>query len=468
MSQPRLSNLLIPALGVFFDAVAIEAAFFASYFIRFNTTFLTFLPLHEEVPPLSAYLYSSLVVIPAWLLLFQYKKMYGARRNVALSDEFFNVVKIVTLGMLIVMSAAFFYRAFSYSRVVFVLLWATSIVFIFLGRICLYEIEKFLYSKGQGLRNAIIIGNNKIAQKVYRTLHLHPLLGYKLIGYIADSINDGFQALYLGTPEDAPKIIADYQVEFAIISLTYEDYPKIYKLVHDCDGMNVEFLMVPDVVEIMAAPSAGRMIEIEGIPLWKLKGFPMTTWGMIWKRTFDVVVSFLLLVVTLPLFVIIPIFIKVTSKGTVFYSQERVSIDGKRFKMIKFRTMKQDAEVITGPVWAKEDDPRVTTIGRYLRKMSLDELPQFINVLKGEMSLVGPRPERPVFVEKFKDFVPKYLDRHRVKTGMTGWAQVNGLRGDSSLEERIKYDIYYIENWSFWFDIKILLKTLKAMFQSVR
>ncbi|MBI3765627.1 MAG: sugar transferase [Ignavibacteriales bacterium] len=189
----------------------------------------------------------------------------------------------------------------------------------------------------------------------------------------------------------------------------------------------------------------------------------MTTWGRIIKRMFDVVVSTFLLILFSPVLIVAAILIKLDSRGPVFFKQERIGMDGTQFDILKFRSMRVGAEKDTGPVWAKEEDPRRTAIGKFLRKTSLDEFPQLFNVLKGEMSLVGPRPERPFFVEQFKNHVPKYLDRHRVKTGMTGWAQVNGLRGNTSLEERIKYDIFYIENWSLGFDVKILFRTIQAL-----
>jgi exopolysaccharide biosynthesis polyprenyl glycosylphosphotransferase len=463
MSQPRRNDFLIPTLGVLFDAVAIESAFFASYFIRFDTTLLKFLPLNEDVPPLDAYLLSSLAVLPVWLFLFQSQKMYGARRNVSLSDELLSVIKIVTLGMLIVMSAAFFYREFSYSRVVFVLLWMSSIVFISIGKVIVLGVEKSRYQQGRDLRNAIVIGNNEMAKRFFDKLHLHPALGYKLIGYAADTKSNGLLANieYLGTISDVQNIIMQREIELVFIALNYDEHQKLYKLVQECEGMNIEFLMVPDVVEVMT--SGVKVQEFEGIPFLRLKGLPMTTWGRIMKRLFDIVVSFILIVLCSPLFLLIAILVKLTSNGHVLYSQERISLDGKSFTMLKFRSMRLGAESQTGPVWAKLDDNRATPIGNFLRRTSLDELPQLFNVLKGEMSLVGPRPERPYFVEKFRGLVPKYLDRHRVKTGMTGWAQVNGLRGDSSLEERIKFDIYYIENWSFLFDVKILLRTIGAL-----
>jgi Undecaprenyl-phosphate glucose phosphotransferase len=466
MSSPRRNDFLIPTLGVIFDSVAIEGAFLLSYWIRFHTSLFNFLPISEDTPPLDAYVYGSLVVIPVWLLIFNARSMYGARRNVALADEFVDVIKLVTLGMLMVMSAAFFYRAFSYSRVVFGLLWVTSITFISVGRIVLHQVEKMMYKSGRELRNAVIIGNNETAKRIYEELNNHPLLGYRLVGYFADAqvVNGTLlaRAEYLGTLDAVPGKLMQTHIELVLIALSYTDHPKIFKLVQECEGVNVEFLMVPDILELMA--STLSLKEIEGIPFIKIKGVPMTTWGRILKRTFDFIIGLLLFALSSPLLLLIAVIIKLDSKGPVFFLQERIGLDGRKFMMMKFRSMKQGAEEFDEQAGlGVHNDPRQTGVGKFLRWASFDELPQLFNVLKGEMSLVGPRPERTYYVDKFKDVIPKYLDRHRVKTGMTGWAQVHGYRGNSSLEERIKYDIYYIENWSLMFDVKILMKTIGAL-----
>jgi exopolysaccharide biosynthesis polyprenyl glycosylphosphotransferase len=226
--------------------------------------------------------------------------------------------------------------------------------------------------------------------------------------------------------------------------------------------MNTEIMMVPDLLDMMT--SQVRIKELEGIPFIRIKTTPMSTWNQILKRSFDLIVASIVLILVCPVFLLLAVLIKLTSPGPVFYLQERIGLDGRSFRVMKFRSMKVDAEKTTGPVWAQRADPRTTGLGKFLRRFSLDELPQLINVIKGEMSLVGPRPERPHFVEQFKKEVPKYLDRHRVKTGMTGWAQVNGLRGaDGSIEERTKFDVYYVENWSLVFDLKIILKTIRAV-----
>ncbi|MBI3765626.1 MAG: hypothetical protein HY277_03880 [Ignavibacteriales bacterium] len=242
MAQPRRNDFLVPTLAVLFDSIAIECAFLLSYWVRFNTSVLKFLPLNEDVPPIGAYIVGSLVVIPIWLLIFHSRQMYGARRNVSPADELFNIVRLVTLGMLVVMSAAFFYRAFSYSRVVFGLLWITSIIMIAVGRAFLVQIEKSLYRSGRELRNAVIIGNNETANRIYSALHDHPLLGYKIIGYFADTLCGESvplaQSTLLGTLQEVPSKLQQQTIELALVALSHDEHGKLYTLVQECEGLN--------------------------------------------------------------------------------------------------------------------------------------------------------------------------------------------------------------------------------------
>lgn len=465
MTKPRNSDFLIPTLTIIFDILAIEAAFLFSYWLRFNTEFLTALRVGGDIPSFITYFISSLFIIPIWILVLLSQKSYTPHRNITLSNEFFQIIKAITIGMLIIIGAAFFYRGFSYSRFVVVLLWISSIFFLFSGRGLIHFIRKELYRKGKELRNAVVIGNNDTANILFEKLQNNIIQGYKLVGYLADSETPNDQPLskskYLGKIDDAYRTFNEHGIELAFITLGYTEHPKIYNLLRQTEGVNVGFMIVPDILELMT--SRYDMRDIGGIPFINIKGIPMTTWGRIVKRVFDIIFSAVVLVVFSPLILSISILIKLTSRGPIFFTQERVGLDGQSFKVFKFRTMRTDAEKSTGPVWATKDDPRVTKIGKFLRRTSLDEIPQFINTLLGDMSVVGPRPERPHFVNQFKDVVPKYLDRHLLKTGITGWAQVNGLRGQAPIEERTKYDLYYIENWSVAFDIKIILKTVHTI-----
>ncbi len=465
MSQQRRNDFLIPLLAVVSDVIAIEAAFLLSYWLRFYSPLTTVFEVTRGVPPLSGYLVSSIVFIPMWLAVFQWRQMYGARRNTHLSDEFFAIVRLVSIGLLIIMSATFFYRSFSYSRGVFILLWGTSITTITVGRFLIMEAEKSLYRHGKELKTVAIVGSNETANAIYSLFLSHPSLGFEIVGYYADAPASSGQklseAIYLGHITSLPNDIAVYRLQAALIALSHKEHPQLIEMIRDAEGLNIELMMVPDMLDIMT--SRIRIQNIEGIPFIKIKEIPLSTWNRITKRSFDLAVSCIVLVLALPLTAILAFIIKLTSPGPVFYTQERIGLDGKLFNLFKFRTMRSDAEDSTGPVRAKKGDIRTTTIGKILRRTSLDELPQLWNVLLGQMSIVGPRPERPFFVEQFKGRIPRYLERHRVKTGMTGWAQVNGLRGDAPIDERTKYDIFYVENWSLVFDMKIILKTIRAV-----
>ncbi|HTX99921.1 MAG TPA: undecaprenyl-phosphate glucose phosphotransferase [Bacteroidota bacterium] len=464
VSSSRRGDILLPLLSVLSDGIAIEAAFLFSYAFRFRTTLFTWLGFHEEIPPpFENYLLTSIVVVGVWLLLLQSRQMYRTRRNVILTDELLVIFRVVSFGMLLLMGAAFMYRQFSYSRSFVAILWATSIAFLFIGRTIINVGERALYRRGIHLQRAIILGTSPPAPEVFLRLHRHASFGFNILGYFAkeSSKDEGLRnASWLGPLAAAPDFIRSHDVERVFIAVPHEEKSALMDLVHSCEGMNVEFMMVPDMLDQVT--SHVHLNELEGIPFLRLKGIPFTPWGRITKRAFDLAVSSVLMLFFLPLFALIALAVKLSSRGPIFFRQQRLGLDGRLFTMHKFRSMRVDAEQQTGPVWAKEHDPRRTAIGVLLRKTSMDELPQLFDVFRGDMSLVGPRPERPFFVDQFKHLVPQYLDRHRVKAGMTGWAQVNGLRGDTSLEERIKFDLYYIENWSLAFDIKILLMTLRA------
>jgi exopolysaccharide biosynthesis polyprenyl glycosylphosphotransferase len=465
MTTPRRNDLLIPLLAVVSDVLAFEAAFLLSYWLRFSSPLTEYFGITLGIPPVSSYVAASVIFIPVFLLVFRSRSLYGTRRNVHLSDEFFVLVRLITIGMMIMMSATFFYREFSFSRGVFILLWLTSIVTVTAGRLFLLKLEQWLYKHRRELKSVVIVGKNKTAELIHQLFSHRLTLGYEILGYYAETPADASSPLangkYLGAVSNLPDDIPVLRIQSALVALSHNEQELLIDLLRNTEGKNIEFMMVPDMLELMT--SRIRIQEIEGIPFIKLKDIPMSTWNKVLKRSFDLAFSTLALLIALPLMSVIAVIIKLTSPGPVFYIQERVGLDGVSFPLIKFRSMRTDAEKSTGPVRNKKDDNRATTIGRILRRTSLDELPQLFNVFLGQMSIVGPRPERPFFVEQFKSQIPKYLERHRVKTGMTGWAQVNGLRGDVPIEERTKFDIYYVENWSLVFDVKIILKTIRAV-----
>ena len=464
------TEFLIPLLNIISDSLAIISAFVLSYWIRFYfPPIVNILPFKGEIPPLKGYIILALIVLPVWLLIFQSRKMFRPKRLVFIFDEFFLIGRLVTFGIIFSFGLIFFYRVFPYSRVVFVLVWIISIILITIGRYLVLKYEKTLYNKGKGLKDTILAGNNQTAYDIFRQFTEHKYAGFNIIGFVeeAPGPSNGLlpDKLKLGTYNDVVELVQKLNVETVLVTIPSNEHEKLFEMMKLSEGENVEFLMVPDFLEVIT--SSVRVQEIDGIPFLKIKSIPMNIWNRILKRAFDFSFAFTVMLITSPLFIILSLIVKFTSKGPVFYSQERLSMTGKKFRMIKFRSMVVDAEKSTGAVYVKKGDSRYTSIGEILRKYSLDELPQFLNVLQGHMSIVGPRPEREYFINLFKGKIPKYLERHRVKCGITGWAQVNGLRGsDSSIEKRIEYDIYYIEHWSIIFDLKIIIKTIKEMFFS--
>lgn len=460
-------EFFVPLMTVLSDFMAILLAFYVSYQIRFFTPFGEYFEVTKGIPPYSGYLFFAIITLPLWFMVFQSFKMYRLNRTVFVFDELFLVIKCVTIAVVLSMGIIFFYRDFPFSRLAFVILWPLAIFFIMIGRYLMLKIEKNLYNKNIGVKNVAIVGTNEMALKIYEKFNRDKFAGFNVVGYFTkDGIDSGLLSgkNLIGSYSDLPDKIKQLSLEKILIALPSNQHDDLYTLIQECEGINVEFMLAPDFIETIT--SKLKMEEVDGIPFLKLKSLPMNIWNRFLKRTFDIVVSGFILLVISPIMIGLALAVKLTSKGPVFYKQERVGLDGKKFMMLKFRSMKTDAEA-AGPQMARPGDNRYSPIGPLLRKFSLDELPQFINVLKGDMSIVGPRPEREFFINQMKHSIKNYLERHRVKCGVTGWAQVNGLRGDNtSMQTRIDYDIYYIENWSLAFDIKIILKTFREMFFS--
>ncbi|MCX7984028.1 MAG: undecaprenyl-phosphate glucose phosphotransferase [Bacteroidetes bacterium] len=450
MKQKKQNDVIIPLLTILADVVTIELSFLLAYWLRFYSPLTYYIPVTLGIPPLEAYVKASLYTLPIWIWLFKRRGLYKQRRITHFSDEFFSIIRIVVLALLLIAGAAFFYREFSYSRGVYILVGVVALVLLTLVRYGMFHFERWWYKHGHDVKNILIIGTGEHAKSLFNYFNLHPELGYTPKGIVDKP-----------PVETIPELLRTQHIDTIILTFSSTEHSEIYEIVRACEGMDVEIMFVPTILDVMT--SQVRIQYFERTPLLSIKTPALSTWNRFVKRVFDIIFSLFVLVVLAPLYLLIIVLIKLDSKGPIFYLQERIGLDGKVFHVIKFRSMKVDAEKETGPVWAKKDDPRTTRVGKFLRRFSLDELPQFINVLKGDMSIVGPRPERPFFVEQFRKEIPKYLDRHRVKTGMTGWAQVNGLRGNAPIAERTKYDLYYIENWSLVFDLKIIAKTVYAV-----
>ncbi|MBI5747692.1 MAG: undecaprenyl-phosphate glucose phosphotransferase [Nitrospinae bacterium] len=447
------------------DLFVIGLSWLFAYYIRFYSGLM---PVEKGIPPFSIYFYLIIPILFIWGFVFKTFGLYRPKRISPYLNEIFDIVKACTFSVLILISITFFFRQYEYSRLVFLVFWITTIISLSLERILFREVLRYMRRKGHNLRYSIIVGTGSLANDIFNRIELHPELGLKIKGFLSQdesavgSVIDGIPVI--GTYKDIGKIIIDKDIDQVITALPIEQHALTVELLKDIGNEMVDIKVVPDLCEFMTL--RGGIDELDGLPIISLQDTPLYGWNIVIKRTFDIIFSIISIIITAPIMVLISIIVKVTSPGPVFYKQERMGLDGKKFITYKFRTMMVNAEENTGPVWAKENDKRKTTIGTFLRRTNLDELPQFFNVLKGDMSIVGPRPERPVFVEQFKKSIPQYMLRHKMKAGITGWAQVNGWRGNTSIEKRIEYDLYYIENWSLMFDIKIILMTIWRGFKN--
>jgi len=336
-------------------------------------------------------------------------------------------------------------------------------------RVAFRETLRYLRRKGYNLRYALIAGTGELAKDVLKRIELHPELGLKVAGFLSNPESQTTNSEVHGVPvigayRDIQKIVSEKDIDQVIIALPVEQHALTVELLKEIRNEMVDIKVVPDICEFITL--RGGIDELDGLPIISLQDTPLYGWNIVIKRGADILFSIAILIASSPLMILTALLIKITSAGSIFYKQERMGMDGTKFFVYKFRTMIANAEERTGPVWAKEGDVRRTDVGAFLRRTNLDELPQLFNVLKGNMSIVGPRPERPVFVEQFRKSIPQYMLRHKMKAGITGWAQVNGWRGNTSIEKRIEYDLYYIENWSLMFDIKIILMTMWKGFKN--
>ncbi|MDP8262265.1 MAG: undecaprenyl-phosphate glucose phosphotransferase [Candidatus Ancaeobacter aquaticus] len=450
------------ALRLLCDITMLYVVFNISYYVRFHLgLFLVDLgvPLISYYQPV--FLFGTVLIV----VLFRNQGLYKGFWRGTIAEDFFKIIKSVLLGIFIMMAFSFLYREFSYSRGMALVALPLLVSGIFIERMIVDWIEhgvrlsKGIYTK------VLIIGSGEDAAKLVRAFTKRRTLGYNIKGFISDEKNnivfDGIQYPVLGSFDSLDSVFKDGDIDEAILAEKGFTHDRIISAIITCEKNLVTCKLVPDILEMMT--SNVDITHVDGVSLLNIHRFPLQSlWSRCVKRSFDFVISLLFLIIFSPIMFLVACVLKIDSKGPVLYKQERCGEDGRLFNILKFRTMIVNAENETGPVWAKKDDQRRTRLGRVLRETNMDELPQLINVVRGDMSLVGPRPERPHFVNQFKENVPRYMSRHLIKSGITGWAQVNGFRGDTSIEERIKYDLFYIENWSLFFDIKILFFTIFA------
>jgi Undecaprenyl-phosphate glucose phosphotransferase len=448
---------LFEHLALASDLVLVGACWLAAYGLRF---YVVGPPLvTPEVPPLGDYLLQLVPILLVWGVAFHAFGLYRPRRLGSRLGEWVDVAKASTLGVLVLIAVmTFFFRGYEYSRVVIVYFWALSIVVLSLWRATFREGLRLLRRRGLNRRRALVVGGGDPVAEIVGALRRRPDVGVQIVGLVGERPEGPPPVPWLGKLEELRAVLDREPVDLVFVALPQAEYGRLPTVLAEIGDDPVTINLVPDVYGL--ATLRGGVEEFEGVPLIHLRESPLHGWNRVLKRATDLVLGGAGLVLAAPLMLAIAAAIRATSPGPVLLRQERMGLDGRAFRMLKFRTMRADAEAETGPVWATPDDPRRTRLGAWLRRLSLDELPQLVNVLRGEMSLVGPRPERPVFVEEFRRRFPGYMLRHKVKAGMTGWAQVNGWRGNTSLEKRLEYDLYYIERWSLAFDLKILLLTL--------
>jgi exopolysaccharide biosynthesis polyprenyl glycosylphosphotransferase len=359
----------------------------------------------------------------------------------------------------LVVVASFFVRSYFFSRGVILLFWALALTSVAGFRWIARELLFALHRRGRHLSQVLVVGAGPLAEQLIDRVQQHPEAGLRVVGVLAaDARTPRVRGVpVLGDYGRLLASIAQSGARLVVLALPREDNHRLETLLDELDGELVDVRLVPDVMHVATLRSSVE--DFDGLPVIGLHDSPLLGWAAIQKRLFDIGVSALLLALAAPVLAVVAVAVRLTSGSPVLYVQERMGLDGRLFRMVKFRTMVPDAES-EGPVWAREEDPRTTPIGGFLRRTGLDELPQLWNVLRGDMSLVGPRPERPIFIEQFRREVPGYMLRHKVKAGLTGWAQVHRWRGDTSLHERLEHDLYYIRNWSLGLDVRILIMTL--------
>lgn len=457
------SDVLASCGAIIGDALAVFLGFLLATWLRFDSGLI---PLFHDRPPLDLYsIYAPGAGVGTFifLLIFQSLGLYVRPQIGSFSDKIPRIVRGILLGTLVAAALAFALRTDPpFSRITVVLSVATVLLLVLLERYALFRWEWRLARHRQAVNRVVIAGTDAIAAHLKKALQQEPRLGARVVAFFhaaAGEVHPDIPPeLVKGSLEDLRGFLAAGQADQLILTDTAIGHARMVELILLCEQDLVKFTFVPDLLYIMTG--SVDMQTIADIPLLGVSRWPLDNfWNRLLKRAEDVLGAFCGLLLTAPLLLGLAALIKRDSPGVVFYRQERCGESGKRFWLVKFRTMVEDAEAETGPIWAVANDPRCTRFGAFLRRYNLDELPQLWNVLKGEMSLVGPRPERPWFVEQFKEEIGRYMWRHASRPGLTGWAQVNGLRGNTDLRERIKYDLYYLENWSLAFDFKILLKT---------
>jgi len=448
-------------LQLLLDAVIVAASYMLAWYIKFHI--IDRIRGAEGVGALSMREYFGVLVfiVPVYMVLYYYCNVYTPKRTVRRRYEILDILKANTIGLLIFIVALYVLKQMHISREMIFIFYVLNVCFTSLFKIVVRRLLKTFRKKGYNLKHILLVGYSRAAEEYIDRILGNPEWGYVACGILDDSVPAG--TLYrgikvLGRVDNLHVILPENKLDEISITLSLKDYDRLEEIVDICEKSGVHTKFIPDYMSLI--PSKPYTEDLMGLPAINIRHVPLTNTGnMIIKRLVDILGSLFGLIFLSPVMLICAFLVKFTSKGPVIFKQERVGLHNKNFYMYKFRSMRQQQDCEEKKGWTVKNDPRVTKVGKVLRKTSLDELPQLINILKGDMSLVGPRPERPQFVAKFKEEIPRYMVKHQVRPGLTGWAQINGYRGDSSIKRRVEYDLYYIENWSLWMDIKIIFLT---------
>ena len=456
----RRAQVLLTFTLLLLDAAVIALAFYAAYRVTFALNVGT-----GPTPDLLAFAPMILAMLVSLISVYFFYKLYHQRRGESRIDELYKLIPATSIGVIVATAiVTVLYRDLEYPRLLLVFIWLFTLLFVALERLLFGALRSLAYARGWGALRVLIVGAGESGIMILEKIRSSPRLGYRPVAFLDDELV-GRQVLGLpvvGSPDDLGQTVRTLRIDEMIIALPDAPHQQILSIVSKCEDSSVSIKVFPDVFQIMA--SEVNIGDLSGLPLLAMRDVALRGWRLTLKRTVDLALSGIFLVLVSPFMLLLALLVKLDSPGPALFMQLRMGLDAKPFPIFKFRSMRLDAEK-DGPGWTTKDDPRVTRLGKFMRRTSLDEFPQLINVFLGHMSLVGPRPEQPAFVEQFRELVPRYMERHREKAGITGWAQVNGLRGDTSISERTKYDLYYIENWSLWFDFKILILTLLKLFR---
>ncbi len=440
-------------LMVILDAAITAVSFMLAYYFKFYLL---------EDGPAGEYFMLLPFVVPIYMLLYYSCSMYAPKRTVRRRFEIFGVIKANTIGiMALIIVLYMIIREINFSRSVMAFFYLFNVFFTSCFRLALRRALSTIRKKGYNLKHILLVGYSRAAEEYIDRLNDNPQWGYVACGILDDHIPAG--TIYkgvkvLGRLGNLEVILPENKLDEIAISLSLKDYHYLESIVSVCEKSGVHTKFIPDYNSLI--PTKPYTEDLMGLPVINIRYVPLTNTGnIIIKRIMDIVGAVFGIVLTSPVMLTAALLVKLTSPGPVIFKQERVGLHNKSFYMYKFRSMEKQSPREERKAWTVRNDPRVTPVGKFLRRTSLDELPQLFNILKGDMSLVGPRPERPLFVEKFREEIPRYMVKHQVRPGLTGWAQVNGLRGDTSIRKRIEYDLYYIENWTLGFDLKIILMT---------